>query len=59
MRGPEWRLRRVLVVASPGAGGTTVNLLAPALVNEADGPAAQVVLDGQGYPVRAAVGAFE
>lgn len=50
---------RVLVVASPGPLGTTVNLLAPVLVNEADGRPAQVVLDGQNCPVRAAVGAFE
>lgn len=27
-----------------------MNLLAPVLVNEADGRAAQVVLDGQDYP---------
>lgn len=44
---------RVLVVAAPGREGTTVNLLAPVLVNEPAARAIQVVLDGQDYPVRA------
>lgn len=46
---------RVLVVATPASGGTTVNLAAPVLVNTADGRAIQAVLDG--WPVRAALGA--
>jgi flagellar assembly factor FliW len=43
----------VLVVANPGAGGTTMNLLAPIVVNAATGASAQVILDGQDFPLRA------
>ncbi|MEA5457123.1 flagellar assembly protein FliW [Sinomonas sp. JGH33] len=47
---------RILVVATPGAGGTTVNLMAPLLVNETTGRGIQAILDGQGWPLRAALG---
>jgi flagellar assembly factor FliW len=43
----------LLVVANPGAEGVHVNLLAPVVVNTATGTAAQVILEGQDYPVRA------
>ncbi len=43
----------LLVVANPGAEGVHVNLLAPVVVNTATGAAAQVILEGQDYPVRA------
>lgn len=45
---------RVLVVVSPGASlaESTVNLLAPVLVNPATGAAAQVVLTGSDLPLR-------
>lgn len=46
---------RILVVATPAGGATTVNLAAPVLVNEVDGRAVQAVLDG--WPVRAGLGA--
>jgi flagellar assembly factor FliW len=47
----------VLVVANPGASGTTVNLMAPIIVNASSGDAAQVILDGQDWPLRAELGA--
>ncbi|MCQ1988088.1 MULTISPECIES: flagellar assembly protein FliW [unclassified Arthrobacter] len=43
----------VLVVANPTVGGTTVNLLAPIVVNLSTGSCAQVILEGQDWPVRA------
>ena len=43
----------VLVVANPAAGGTTVNLLAPIVLNVHTGSCAQVILEGQDWPVRA------
>lgn len=42
---------RILVVATPGGDGTSVNLAAPVVVNEAEGRAVQAVLDG--WPLRA------
>jgi flagellar assembly factor FliW len=42
----------LFVVASPGDGGTTANLLAPIVVNAATGASAQVILDGQDWPLR-------
>lgn len=44
----------LLVVVSPGASleDSTVNLLAPVLVNATTGTAAQVVLTGSTYPLR-------
>lgn len=48
---------RVFVVATAAAEGTTVNLMAPVLVNEATGQSAQAILDGQGWPLRAPLGA--
>lgn len=43
----------VLVVANPGEGGITVNLMAPILVNPSTGACAQVILEGQDWPLRA------
>ncbi|MCC9206006.1 flagellar assembly protein FliW [Arthrobacter sp. zg-Y769] len=43
----------VLVVANPTLDGTTVNLLAPIVVNVSTGSCAQVILEGQDWPVRA------
>lgn len=37
---------RLLVVATPGDAGTSVNLAAPVLVNDATGRAVQAILDG-------------
>lgn len=44
---------QVLVVANPAEDGTTVNLMAPVLVNLANGIGSQVVLEGGQWPVRA------
>jgi len=43
----------LLVVANPGPDGTTVNLLAPVVVNARTAVAAQVILEGQDLPLRA------
>jgi flagellar assembly factor FliW len=43
----------VLVVANPGESGTTMNLLAPIVVNAATGASAQIILEGQDFPLRA------
>jgi flagellar assembly factor FliW len=51
LRGPEDAM--VLVVANPGQAGTTVNLMAPVVVNTASGASAQVILEGQDWPLRA------
>ena len=37
---------RILVVATPGESGTSVNLAAPVVVNESAGRAVQAILDG-------------
>ena len=47
----------MLAVVHPGAEEpTTANLLAPILVNPVTGAAAQVVLDGDEWPLRAPLG---
>lgn len=43
----------LLVVANPGASGTTVNLLAPIVVNARTAVGAQLILEGQDLPLRA------
>jgi flagellar assembly factor FliW len=43
----------VLVVANPGEGGTTMNLMAPIVVNSLNGRCAQFILDGDEWPLRA------
>jgi flagellar assembly factor FliW len=43
----------VLVVTNPGETGTTVNLMAPIVVNSTTGRCAQIILDGQDWPLRA------
>lgn len=47
----------VLVVVNPAKGGTTANLMAPIIVNAGTGACAQVILDGQDWPLRAPLGA--
>jgi flagellar assembly factor FliW len=47
----------VLVVANPAETGTTVNLMAPIVVNSASGASAQLILDDQDWPVRATLDA--
>jgi flagellar assembly factor FliW len=43
----------LLVVANPDEGGTTVNLLAPVVVNARTGVGAQFILEDQDLPLRA------
>jgi flagellar assembly factor FliW len=43
----------LLVVANPAESGTTVNLLAPVIVNARTGVGAQLILEEQDYPLRA------
>lgn len=43
----------LLVVATPASTGMTVNLLAPIVVNSRTGAGAQVILEGQDWPLRA------
>lgn len=43
----------VLVVANPGESGTTMNLMAPIVVNSLNGRSAQFILEGEGFPLRA------
>ncbi|MBG6178860.1 flagellar assembly protein FliW [Arthrobacter sp. CAN_A1] len=50
---PEADPLTFLVVANPGEKGTTVNLLAPILVNQATGRCTQVILERGEWPVRA------
>ncbi|QQD77528.1 flagellar assembly protein FliW [Curtobacterium sp. YC1] len=47
----------LLVVANPGASGTTVNLLAPVVVNARTAVGAQLILEGQDLPLRAELAA--
>ncbi|MBT2501001.1 flagellar assembly protein FliW [Curtobacterium sp. ISL-83] len=43
----------LLVVANPGEAGTTVNLLAPIVVNARTSVGAQLILEDQDFPLRA------
>ncbi|AMM19691.1 flagellar assembly protein FliW [Frondihabitans sp. PAMC 28766] len=45
----------LLVVANPAPAGTTVNLMAPIVVNASTGASAQIILDNQDFPLRAAL----
>lgn len=47
----------LLVVANPGEGGTTVNLLAPVVVNARTAVGAQFILEDQDLPLRAELAA--
>lgn len=47
----------VYVVVSPGKQETTVNLLAPIVLNTRTGLGAQFILDGQDWPLRAPLAA--
>lgn len=48
----------LLVVVTPSQEGSTVNLLAPVVVNRATGAAVQLVLDDDAFPVRAELAAL-
>jgi len=47
----------LLVVATPASSGMTVNLLAPIVVNRVTGAGAQLILEGQDWPLRAELAA--
>ncbi len=53
--GPDVPSAQLFVVANPGAGGTTVNLAAPIVLDPATGHCAQLILEGGDYPLRAAL----
>ena len=44
---------QVLIVVSHAPGSTTVNLMAPIVLNRFTGRCTQLVLDGRDYPLRA------
>lgn len=46
----------VLVVANPGDAGTSMNLMAPIVVNAKTRVSAQVILEDQDWPLRAELG---
>lgn len=48
----------LLVVVTPSQQGSTVNLLAPIVVNRETGAAVQLVLDDDAFPVRAELAAL-
>ena len=48
----------VLVVVNPGESTTTVNLMAPIVVNARTGACAQLILDDQDWPLHAELGAL-
>lgn len=48
----------LLVVVTPSPEGSTVNLLAPVIVNRSSGAALQLVLDDEAFPVRAELAAL-
>ncbi|HEY9470196.1 MAG TPA: flagellar assembly protein FliW [Propionibacteriaceae bacterium] len=47
----------LLVIVNPSEAGTTVNLMAPIVVNATTGACAQVILDDQEWPLRAELSA--
>jgi flagellar assembly factor FliW len=47
----------LLVIVNPSEAGTTVNLLAPIVVNATTGACAQLILDDQDWPLRAELSA--
>ena len=49
---------QLLVVVTPSREGSTVNLLAPVIVNRGTGAALQLVLDDDALPVRAELAAL-
>jgi flagellar assembly factor FliW len=49
----QGELPQVLVVLNHTPGSTTVNLMAPIVLNPASGRCRQLVLDGRDYPLRA------
>lgn len=50
---PESEVPQVLIVLNHAPGSTTVNLMAPLVLNRGTGRCTQLVLDGRDYPLRA------
>ena len=48
----------VLVVANPSAQPVTMNLMAPIVVNRSTGVSAQLILEGQDWPLKAELAAL-
>lgn len=46
----------LLVIVNPSESGSTVNLMAPIVVNATNGVCAQVILEDQHWPLRAQLG---
>lgn len=46
----------LLVVVNPGQSASTVNLMAPIVLNSGTGVCAQFILDGQDWPLQAELG---
>jgi flagellar assembly factor FliW len=49
---------QVLIVVNHAPGSTTVNLMAPIVLNRDSGSCTQLVLDGRDYPLRAELGSL-
>ena len=49
---------QVLIVVNHSPGSTTVNLMAPIVLNRATARCIQLVLDGRDYPLRAELGSL-
>jgi len=49
---------QVLIVVNHSPGSTTVNLMAPIVLNRATGRCTQLVLDGRDFPLRAELGSL-
>lgn len=54
----DGRTPQVLVVVNHSPTATTVNLMAPIVLNPATGRCTQLVLDGKEYPLRADLGSL-
>ncbi|MET1154894.1 flagellar assembly protein FliW [Arthrobacter sp.] len=50
--------RQVLLVLNHSPGSTTVNLMAPIILNRGTGRCTQLVLDGRDFPLRAELGSL-
>lgn len=54
----EQEAPQVLIVVNHSPGSTTVNLMAPIVLNPGTGRCTQLVLDGRDFPLRAELGSL-
>ena len=54
----EQEAPQVLIVVNHSPGSTTVNLMAPVVLNAGTGRCTQLVLDGRDFPLRAELGSL-